>query len=136
MGRSESEFRSKDLYGGAIHCTLPSEFQDVSTFRQVPDHQEVFADEITDRCIIIEILQYETSVSRHDSAEYFFKELSNSNSSSSGETMILHQETIDSKRMSLLPQECAKEALLGLQQVAKFREDVKNKVLIYLCNIR
>lgn len=37
-----SQFRKTDLFGGAITANLPSGFADVSTIRQVPDHQEVY----------------------------------------------------------------------------------------------
>jgi hypothetical protein len=41
---------------------VPSSYADVSDFRPVPDNQEVFADPMTDRSIIIEILEYEDQV--------------------------------------------------------------------------
>jgi hypothetical protein len=35
-------FLPASLFGGAIYTELPAAFTDVSTLRQVPDHQEVF----------------------------------------------------------------------------------------------
>lgn len=43
------------LYGGAIECNIPAGFDDVSKFRVVPDHQEVYANAETDQSIIVEI---------------------------------------------------------------------------------
>lgn len=45
----------RELFGGALSIELPSRFVDLSQFRQIPDHQEVFADGNTDQSIIIEI---------------------------------------------------------------------------------
>lgn len=47
----------RPLFGGAITCTLPTAFVDVSRFREVPDNQEVFADAATDSAIIVELLE-------------------------------------------------------------------------------
>lgn len=49
------------LFGGAITATLPPSVIDVSSFRQVPDNQEVFLLELNDpkhdKSIIIELLE-------------------------------------------------------------------------------
>jgi hypothetical protein len=45
-----------ELFGGAIRiASLPSRFKDLSDFRQVPDHQEVFSDPESDQTVIVEI---------------------------------------------------------------------------------
>lgn len=31
----------RDLFGGAVTMALPARFEDISQFREVPDHQEV-----------------------------------------------------------------------------------------------
>jgi hypothetical protein len=47
------------LFGGAITIPrLPSRFLDLSDHRQIPDHQEVYSDPVSDQSIIIEINQY------------------------------------------------------------------------------
>ncbi len=47
------------LFGGAITIhRLPSRFKDLSEYRQIPDHQEVYSDPVSDQSIIIEINQY------------------------------------------------------------------------------
>jgi len=45
------------LYGGALHVDVPASYVDVSALREVPDHQEVYADAAaTDACVIVELL--------------------------------------------------------------------------------
>ena len=55
-----SSFASADasvraLFGGAMSMSLPERFVDVSPFRDVPDHQEVFADADSDQSVVVEI---------------------------------------------------------------------------------
>eukprot|EP00188_Purpureofilum_apyrenoidigerum_P000345 Plantae.Rhodophyta-Purpureofilum_apyrenoidigerum.ctg11456.p3 GENE.Plantae.Rhodophyta-Purpureofilum_apyrenoidigerum.ctg11456~~Plantae.Rhodophyta-Purpureofilum_apyrenoidigerum.ctg11456.p3 ORF type:complete len:194 (+),score=39.61 Plantae.Rhodophyta-Purpureofilum_apyrenoidigerum.ctg11456:1299-1880(+) len=45
------------LFGGALHIGIPAEFEDVSSIREIPDNQEVYADAATDRSIIVEVLE-------------------------------------------------------------------------------
>jgi hypothetical protein len=45
----------RELYGGAMRIMLCSRFQDLSDFRLIPDHQEVFSDANTDQSVIVEI---------------------------------------------------------------------------------
>jgi hypothetical protein len=49
------EWKTKDLYGGSIRCDIPVNYVDISEFRDVPDHQEVFAHPTLDQSIIVEI---------------------------------------------------------------------------------
>ncbi|KAK9447825.1 uncharacterized protein V1518DRAFT_420529 [Limtongia smithiae] len=55
------QFVNKGLFGGAITIDLPDGFLDASTFRQVPDNQEVFvsqdSSETNDTSIIIELVE-------------------------------------------------------------------------------
>jgi Ran-interacting Mog1 protein len=44
------------LFGGAANFALPDRMRDVSDFRPVPDHQEVFTDASVDQSVIIDIL--------------------------------------------------------------------------------
>jgi len=52
-----SGFRSTPLFGGALIVDLPSTFADVSTIRQVPDHQEVYLDKDGFTSIIFDITE-------------------------------------------------------------------------------
>lgn len=52
-----SSFTSTPLFGGALIVDLPSNFADVSTIRQVPDHQEVYLDKDGFTSIIFDITE-------------------------------------------------------------------------------
>ena len=47
----------RELFGGGISVKVPKDFKDVSVFRQVPDHQEVFVSNESDDTLIIELLE-------------------------------------------------------------------------------
>jgi Ran-interacting Mog1 protein len=48
--------REVALFGGAARVMLPARMEDVSDFRPVPDHQEVYTDASADQSVIVEIL--------------------------------------------------------------------------------
>jgi len=52
-----TEYQSTPLFGGALIVDLPSTFADVSTIRQVPDHQEVYLDKDGFTSIIFDITE-------------------------------------------------------------------------------
>ncbi|EFN58622.1 hypothetical protein CHLNCDRAFT_140842 [Chlorella variabilis] len=51
-----------ELFGGAVGCSFPQRFIDISQFRPVPDHQEVFSDASLDQSLVIEIVVDEQRV--------------------------------------------------------------------------
>lgn len=128
----------RPLFGGALVCEIPDGFTDVSTFRQVPDNQEVFANAHTDQCVIVELLQYESSVADDASAQYFFNEIARSNGCGPDEVTVLLTEAVESKTGPLIDREHKTSVIVGDQRVAKFKEgdDAKNVVRVYLGNIR
>ncbi|KAI0005219.1 hypothetical protein F4779DRAFT_621137 [Xylariaceae sp. FL0662B] len=52
-----ASYKATPLFGGALVCDLPATFADVSTLRQVPDHQEVYIDKDGFTSIIFEITE-------------------------------------------------------------------------------
>ncbi|KUI58210.1 putative ran guanine nucleotide release factor [Cytospora mali] len=54
---TETEYKRKPLFGGALEAELPEQFADVSTIRQVPDNQEVFIDKDGFTSIIFDITE-------------------------------------------------------------------------------
>lgn len=48
--------RTVQLFGGMASMSLPPRMADVSDFRPVPDHQEIYTDANSDQSVIIEIL--------------------------------------------------------------------------------
>ncbi|XLR04050.1 hypothetical protein HN51_058875 [Arachis hypogaea] len=64
-------------FGGKLSSLFPHRFQDVSDIRQVPDHQEVFADATRDESLIFELLEYKHDVADNGSAVWFLQDLAN-----------------------------------------------------------
>ena len=63
-----------------MKLSLPKRLEDISQFRQVPDHQEVFADASTDQSVVVEIVQYDSDVSNERASTYYFDDLADCNS--------------------------------------------------------
>jgi hypothetical protein len=132
----------RNLFGGAITMSLPNCFEDVSAIRQVPDHQEVFVDSLTDMSLIVEILAYEEGVNDEAAARHFFDDLAQFNDSNNA--------TVDSsgvinstKFMPCVRSTFSKCALIGRQAVEKFSKGeqhdpnaVMDLVDIYLVVLR
>ena len=51
------ESTTRPLYGGMVDLLVPQSMTDVSDYRPVPDHQEVFSDGLTDQSLIVEIVE-------------------------------------------------------------------------------
>ncbi|OWZ21685.1 hypothetical protein PHMEG_0003725 [Phytophthora megakarya] len=129
----------RPLFGGALSCEIPEGFTDVSTFRQVPDNQEVFANAATDQCVIVELLQFEESVTDDQSARYFFNEIAQSNGCGPDEVTVLLEDKVDGRLApSAIDAPHSTQLIVGDQRVAKFKEGdhAKNVVRVYLGNIR
>ncbi|ETP38504.1 hypothetical protein F442_13908 [Phytophthora nicotianae P10297] len=129
----------RPLFGGALSCEIPEGFADVSSFRQVPDNQEVFANAATDQCVIVELLQYEESVTDAQSARYFFNEIAQSNGCGPDEVTVLLEEKANTKNAPAnIDAPHTTQIIVGDQSVAKFKEGdhAKNVVRVYLGNIR
>lgn len=124
----------RELYGGAIKALIPERFVDVSEFRQVPDHQEVFSDPVTDESIIIEILERE-QLPDNEAIVSHFNDLAEANSA---EARILKSESIPHVDLPQLGTNVPFTAgfLIGEQNIAKFREDAKNLVGILILLVR
>lgn len=69
----------KPLFGGAIACSIPSTWKDVSDVRQVPDNQECWQDVDLNRLLVVEILERQDRVSDGVAATYFFRDLAEAN---------------------------------------------------------
>ncbi|GAA5974488.1 hypothetical protein JCM11641_003251 [Rhodosporidiobolus odoratus] len=59
----------RDLYGGAIVSSLPTDYVDASDLRQIPDTQEVFLSPDSDVSLIIEVLELVKEEGAADSLE-------------------------------------------------------------------
>ena len=68
------------LFGGALESAgLPVTFKDISSLRQVPDNQEVFADEASESSFIVEILAHDRGISDEAAAAYYFNDMATAN---------------------------------------------------------
>ncbi|KAJ2706299.1 hypothetical protein FB645_001694 [Coemansia sp. IMI 203386] len=93
---------------------IPATLTDVSQFREVPDHQEVYASTTSDQNLIIEIL--EPVVNEHDALRYHFDQVAEINDSS--DTKVVSTEPIKVQE----PLVTGSSVLVGCQRVAKFNE--------------
>jgi hypothetical protein len=109
---------TRQLFGGAFECTIPLGFVDASSFRQIPDNQEVFVNEASNDSIIIELVEQEAG--RLDAAAgVHFQNLMFDNESINGKV-------ISSQQLS----EC-KMYLMGKQTIQKFNQDL-NEITILM----
>jgi len=105
-----------------------------SVIRDVPSHQEVFADEGSDSSIIIELLDLPEGVSNEESAVFHFKVLAEDNDAVNPQVF-----QVNPAPPEFVPHfgpEVFKLVLFGQQSVRKFREDALNVVNIYLACLR
>jgi hypothetical protein len=115
------------LFGGAITCALPSDFLDISDLRQVPDNQECFQGP-SGHLLVIEILERQNEVSDESAAEYFFRDLAESNGcvlSDNNSNLIFYPASVLSSSLSNiqgLPPEATVCQGFGQQRVAVGRD--------------
>ena len=88
------ERRTVPLFGGAFFAQIPGRFSDLSLVRQVPDHQEVWHEVLTDASgkgpgdadsegfgavFVVELMELEASVKAAAAAEHYFADLAKDN---------------------------------------------------------
>ena len=80
-GNNNNYHNEIPFFGGAIVTKFPTKFIDVSDFRLVPDHQEVWTEnaEVSPLAFICEILEYKKDIKDVDSAKFFFDDLASLN---------------------------------------------------------
>ncbi|EGG18397.1 Ran GTPase binding protein [Cavenderia fasciculata] len=127
----------KGLYGGAMEIEIPTRFIDVSQFRQVPDHQEVFVDETSDQSVIIELLERQSHIEDNKSASFHFDTISDESDIPADGRIVFNHRPIDSAEMPHFTNETPKFLLFGQQKVAKFNETgSENIVNVYMAIVR
>merc|ERR1712216_177996 len=122
------------LYGGALECDIPESFSDISELRQVPDNQEVWADTLCDRSLIIEILERESEVPDGQAVSHFLGHLAFANEAR--EASVVEQRRLHSEEVPGLPEGVTCLLGIGEQAVAKFNEGCANRVQVHLAAIR
>jgi hypothetical protein len=104
--------------------------------REVPDHQEVFADVKTDQSVIVELVNM-AGVADDEAAVFHFRELASDNDALN-EAVVVNVERIGQDNLPNFAAGTVCHAVQGQQRVAKFNErtSAKNLVNIYFAVIR
>ena len=138
---------TRPLYGGAITMAYPRTYTDVSAFRAVPDHQEVWVEGkqgAGDDSVIVELLNLKDDVTTEDAAGWFFRDLAEASGAacatlaSGSKISVADICPAVAEAMPRTEMACA----VGCHDVAKFRDEDKggdaarNKVMVYLANLR
>lgn len=129
------DWAAEPLFGGAMEMELPMRFHDISKFRPVPDHQEVFADAHQDQSLVMEILEM-AKVENEACAHYFFEDLAVQNDAQSSALETVY--TLTANEVPNLPPNSVCTCALGYQTIAKGRQaqDTSNYVQIILGVVR
>jgi len=114
-------FVKRELFGGAITVNLPAHFEDVSNIREVPDHQEVYIDKLTEASLIIELLDYDDSLSHDKAASYHYEELVQCNEAEGAEILATGIISVPGF-MPFIDSAYPRCGLIGSQQVKKFKK--------------
>ncbi|KZT52454.1 Mog1p/PsbP-like protein [Calocera cornea HHB12733] len=125
----------RELFGGAITISLPSDLIDASDFRQIPDTQEVFLDKESDVSFVIEILELVDTLSFGDAATFHFESLAHDNEAESKRI----DEVVPPQDLSpppCPPNQPVPTLLNGIQFVRKFNRPEPDEVRIALALFR
>ncbi|EGC38065.1 hypothetical protein DICPUDRAFT_29264 [Dictyostelium purpureum] len=129
-----SNFVKRPLYGGAIEISIPERFRDITQFRQVPDHQEVFVDEKSDQSFIVE-LNEKQSVVDDQAILFHYENLTEELELPKEKSVVLNQRKLTNDELPNFPNN-PKYILLAQQKVAKFKESAENTVNLYMLLVR
>ncbi|KAF9896007.1 hypothetical protein BX616_008324 [Lobosporangium transversale] len=132
----------RELFGGAITLNLPPKFDDISQFREVPDHQEVFVNADEDQSVIVEILEM-VDTADDACAAYHYQQLAEDNDAEDS-SVVQSVSVLSNSELPQWPIEAKLYLLLGQQRIAKYNErqtraiggDARNLVQIMMVVIR
>ncbi|XP_039126459.1 ran guanine nucleotide release factor [Dioscorea cayenensis subsp. rotundata] len=125
------------LFGGAISSYFPLRFQDVSAIREVPDHQEVFADPTRDESLIFELLDLKHEVEDNNSAIWFLQDIAREQDAE--ESMVLeHSGTLEATGLQNRGSPVIVSTAIAQMAISKSRQgrEAQNIVRVYLANLR
>jgi len=120
----------QELFGGALSCILPNNAKDMSTVRDIPDNQEVFAHELTDQSLMVDILEYQTHVTAEQAARYHYFDIASFNDADEdSEVSVIESISSESIRMK----QCEEVWYLsGRQMISKFKEKTTARNLVHV----
>lgn len=122
------------LFGGAVLCDLPTGFTDASAIREVPDNQEVWVDEASDRSVVVEVLEARPDVPNDQALAFFLADLAAFNDAQHSE--VLWSRPMLAEEIPGVGSDARCFTGVGEQTVAKFKESCRNRVRIYACAVR
>ncbi|KAI1787930.1 Mog1p/PsbP-like protein [Ganoderma leucocontextum] len=122
---------TKELFGGTITATLPTELIDASDLRQVPDTQEVFLSPNSGISIIIEVLKSVSAADLREAAGLHFDALAHDNDAKSKDVHQVDEVSNGSDGATPTP-----VVLYGTQSVQKFNSKTTDEVRILLALFR
>jgi hypothetical protein len=108
------------LFGGSIVCHIPAAWKDIAEIRQVPDHQECWQDAY-DRLLVVEIVDRQSQVDDAVAANFFYKDLAESNGITSDQDVSFTQQPAP-LQLAGLPNDTTLCCGTGLQRVAMGKE--------------
>lgn len=124
---------SRKLYGGYFEASVPERFVDVSNFRQVPDHQEIFHDYELDQVLIVDILEYVKDENIVNAAKIHWDEIVFANKAENQK--IVGEGTEGMKELYGVTYPTF--SLIGTQQISPYKQPVKNvTILFYLIRLK
>jgi hypothetical protein len=126
---------NQELFGGAMACCVPPGLVDASAMRQVPDNQEVFmVPGAAGACVIVELLDRQPGAADDACAAFFFEDLAKDNQATGSTVSSVSDAAGDAKTMASPAGELrvARQTLLGVQHVAKYKEADTNAVVVAL----
>ncbi|KAK9107647.1 hypothetical protein Syun_023658 [Stephania yunnanensis] len=134
---SREQCLERPLFGGAISSSFPLRFQDLSNIRQVPDHQEGFADPTRDESLIFELLELKTDVEDGGSAAWFLQDLAGEQNAEAGE-MLEQSGVFEVEGLRYRNNPAIITTATGQMAISKGRQgrEAQNIVKVYLANIR
>lgn len=129
-------YKTTPLYGGALSVDLPADMTDASTFRQIPDTQEVFVSKTdANHSIIIDLLECVPAQDLKEALDQHMEEITRLNGSSTKDTTIVSETPIAPADLG--------EPLVALagtrvftQPVAKFNKAAQDTVTLCVTLLR
>ncbi|KAL5722728.1 hypothetical protein ACHQM5_006213 [Ranunculus cassubicifolius] len=134
---SNDQSIDRALFGGALSTTFPLRFQDISNIRQVPDHQEGFADPNRDESLIFELLDLKHDVADNGSATWFLQDLATEQGAEG--CIVLEQSGVfDAEGLRYRNMPAVITTAVGQMSISKGRQgrEAQNVVKVYLANLR
>ncbi|KAK4261134.1 hypothetical protein QN277_004177 [Acacia crassicarpa] len=127
----------RPLFGGKLSSTFPQRFQDLSDIREVPDHQEAFADPSRDESLIFELLEFKHDVADNGSATWFLQDLA-TEQNAEGSVVIEQSGVLEAPGLIYNNAPAVVTTAIGQMAISKGRQgrEAQNIVKVYLANLR